>query len=280
MYFEPQQMRAAVARIAQALMPGGYLFLGHAETLRGVSDQFDLCHTHETFYYRLKGGDAVREARVLRVAPRTASAPTAIANDTSWFEEIRQASGRIASLLPLAEPVEAPPQQATAAFDAAPILDFLRKEQFAEALSFVRGEASRAADPEVLLLEATLLINSGQLAAAEEAATKLLRLDPNSAGAHYVLALCGEHRGAVEKSTTHHRMAAHLDSEFAMPRLHLGLLARRAGDLVAECLEFTRALALLEREDERRILLFGGGFSREALMALCSSTLRECGARS
>ena len=54
MYFTPEQMRAVIARIAQSLAPGGFLFLGHAETLRGVSDRFHLRHTHGTFYYQLK----------------------------------------------------------------------------------------------------------------------------------------------------------------------------------------------------------------------------------
>ena len=44
MYFAPEQMRAAIARIAQSLAPGGFLFLGHAETLRGISDAF-ICAT-------------------------------------------------------------------------------------------------------------------------------------------------------------------------------------------------------------------------------------------
>src|SRR5665811_2284954 len=44
----------AIARIAQSLAPGGFLFLGHAETLRGISDAFHLRHTHETFYYQRK----------------------------------------------------------------------------------------------------------------------------------------------------------------------------------------------------------------------------------
>ena len=53
MYFEPDQMRAVIERIARSLAPGGFLFLGHAETLRGVSDRFHLCNTNETFYYQL-----------------------------------------------------------------------------------------------------------------------------------------------------------------------------------------------------------------------------------
>ena len=58
MYFTAEQMRAAVARMARSLAAGGYLFLGHAETLRGVSSEFHLCHTHETFYYQPLGDRA------------------------------------------------------------------------------------------------------------------------------------------------------------------------------------------------------------------------------
>ncbi len=55
MYFTPEKARALVARMAQAIVPGGYLFLGHAETLRGLSQDFHLRHTHETFYYQRHG---------------------------------------------------------------------------------------------------------------------------------------------------------------------------------------------------------------------------------
>ena len=39
----------ATSMLEGALMPGGYLFLGHAETLRGLSQDFELQHTHGTF---------------------------------------------------------------------------------------------------------------------------------------------------------------------------------------------------------------------------------------
>ncbi len=52
MYFSPEKMCAVIARIAASLVPGGFFFLGHAETLRGLSQDFHLLHTHETFYYQ------------------------------------------------------------------------------------------------------------------------------------------------------------------------------------------------------------------------------------
>lgn len=58
-YFSERATRAAIARFANALGPGGYLFLGHSESLHRISDEFDRVHTHGAFYYRRKGVPAV-----------------------------------------------------------------------------------------------------------------------------------------------------------------------------------------------------------------------------
>jgi chemotaxis protein methyltransferase CheR len=62
-----------------------------------------------------------------------------------------------------------------------------------------------------------------------------------------------------------------------MPHLHLGLMARRAGDWDGARRELGQALALLKREEASRLLLFGGGFGREALIALCRAELLSAG---
>ena len=83
----------------------------------------------------------------------------------------------------------------------------------------------------------------------------------------------GDRRGAVDRD----QAAAYLDPTFAMPRMHLGLLARRAGEYATVRREMAQALDLLQREDASRLLLFGGGFNRETLLALCRAELHACG---
>jgi chemotaxis protein methyltransferase CheR len=264
MYFSQENSRRVVERLARALVPGGYLFLGSAETLRGVSDDFQLCHSHDAFYYR-------RQER----APREAISD---AGTASWAESIDRAAARIAALgsaeraAPAApvSPDPAPPS----ATDLEVALQLLQREQFAEALEHLRGALShQASNPDVLLLEAVLLASMGQLPAAEQACQRLLASDELSAGAHYVLALCAAAKGGLEAAVHHDRIATYLAPEFAMPRLHMGLLLRRAGDRAASRQELTRARTLLEREDAQRLALFGGGFSRRALLALCAAEL-------
>lgn len=280
MYFAPEQMRAVIARIAHSLAPGGFLFLGHAETLRGVSDGFHLRHTHDTFYYERKENAEPARGRPIRIVPQAvpAVAPVAAFSE-AWVDTIRQATERVAALVPVQTPISAPGGLPTPRWDVAPALDLLRKERFGEALDYVRAGPGSDRDPDVLLLEATLLAHSGQLIAAEEACRRLLLVDELNAGANYVLALCREQSGHPDRAGEHDRVAAYLDPTFAMPRLHLGLLARRAGDRDAARRELAQALILLKREDSSRLLLFGGGFNREALIALCESALRECGGR-
>jgi chemotaxis protein methyltransferase CheR len=79
--------------------------------------------------------------------------------------------------------------------------------------------------------------------------------------------------GDLEGAAGHDRMAAYLDPRFAMPRLHLGLLGRRAHDREGMRRELSHAITLLEHEDSSRLLLFGGGFTREALIALCRAEM-------
>jgi chemotaxis protein methyltransferase CheR len=281
MYFAPEQMRAAIARISRSLAPGGFLFLGHAETLRGVSEAFHLHHSHETFYYQLKEGSESAGRHPTQSLPRSipGSVPV-VPIDGAWVDAIREASARVAALVPVPGAAGPPGAAPALPWDLAPALDLLRRERFTEALDHVRaGPAATEKDPDTLLLEAALLAHSGQLAAAEDACLRLLLIDELNAGAHYLLALCREHGGHRERAGEHDRVAAYLDPSFAMPRLHLGLLARRAGDRAAARRELAQALLLLRREDTSRLLLFGGGFGRDALMALCESSLKECGVR-
>lgn len=274
MYFSAEQRRAVIARLTNALMPGGYLFLGHAESMSGLSDAFHLCHTHETFYYQRKE-EGRHTHRPIPLTPKPRPFRATSVYESAWSETIRAASERVAALLP----ENAAPEPVQRSNDLAPALDLLRRERFAEALDYIDGQPN-AEDPGALLLGAVLQQQSGKLAEAESTCRRLLGIDELSAGAHYVLALCRENAGDLAASAEHDRVAAYLDPAFAMPRLHLGLLARRGGRRDEAKRELAQALILLEGESTARLLMFGGGFNREALVALCRATLAECGGKS
>jgi len=280
MYFTPQGAQAVVARITRSLAPGGYLFLGHAETLRGLSQAFHLRHTHGTFYYQRKDGVSL-PAQAWPSPANVAVGPVLAAlveGTDTWVDAIGKATARVRALTQATMPSGAT-AEALEPWHLGPARELFQQERFAEALDLVQALPPESArDPDVLLLRAVLLAHSGQLNQAEAMCRRLLAIDELNAGAHYVLALCregvGDRRGAADQD----QAAIYLDPTFAMPRMHLGLLARRDGEREKVCNEMTHALALLEREDASRLLLFGGGFNRETLLALCRAELQACGA--
>ncbi|HTF90914.1 MAG TPA: CheR family methyltransferase [Planctomycetota bacterium] len=286
MYFSPNQALALIARISKALAPGGYLFLGHAETLRALSHDFHLCHSHEAFYYRRKdGSQPSADARSLDALPSIAPPLSTIVDPAeSWVETIRKATQRIEVLVDEPAPVfggiaSRPIATRPGPPDLGRAVELLQRERFGEALALIDSlPRATSAEPEVLLLRAVLLTHAGRLAVAEEVCRELLAVDELNAGAHYLAALCREGLGDRRGAWDHDQIAAYLDPGFAMPKLHLGLLARHENNPELARRELSQAMPLLLREDSSRLLLFGGGFSRDALVALCRAELQACGA--
>lgn len=283
MYFSREAARAIVARLARALAPDGFLFLGHAETLRGLSQDFHLCHTHDTFYYRRHG-----QVPSPSHFPCDSSSSEPSLDGDAWVDSIARASERVTRLTSATPPVPWPevadsprPSPAPPALTVAdpprpldPALDFMAQERYDDALASLQ---TLEADADVLLMRTALLTNRGDLRQAEALCHRILAQDELNAGAHYLLALCRDHSGDGAGAEQHYRVAIYLDAEFAMPRLHLGMALRRRKRSGEAERELREALPLLAREDSSRILLLGGGFGRDMLMKLCANELRACG---
>jgi len=325
-YFTQEAMRRVIDDLTLLLRPGGYLFLGPSETLRGVSANFHLCHTHETFYYQRK--QAVR----LPSATEPLLRMTALADaemgalDLSWFDAINRSSERVRGMGldgeasrrlrngagrgragkglsgkngteadSLAKPWEERPgtkcqAPQTEPTEMADVLRLMAEERFAEALVIVEGlhadtngierRAGQSADRRwVEMLRAALLTNLGRTEEAMRACTLLLGVDEMSAPAYYLRSLCLERKGKVDEAVSAAETAAYLDSKLAMAQFHLGVLARRAGDTGRARMWFKSAKESLQNEDSLSLLLFGGGFSREGLQAVCEGELEKLGVR-
>jgi chemotaxis protein methyltransferase CheR len=305
MYFSDDAARKAVAEITRVLAPGGYLFLGDAETLRGLTQEFHLRHTHDTFYYQrtdpseeLHDDDGIHDDGNWRPQPRevgNGEACDPLLTIADRCASIDRASQRIASaVLESAAKIAANGQApvhcvethaATARIDRSRelgmALDLLRQERLDDSIKSLAALPSESqTDPDVRLLHAVLLTNRGDVAQAETVCRQLLKHDEFNAGGHYLTALCREQNGDREGAIHHDQVAIYLLPAFAMPHLHLGLLARRAGDFGIARHELAEASILFACEDPSRILLFGGGFSRDGLVGLCRAELQACGGTS
>jgi chemotaxis protein methyltransferase CheR len=259
MYLTPPVAAALVRRMTNALAPGGYLFLGHTDSLGSHPDGLEPQRTHGTFYYRRppdRGPDTAHAAAGPTVT-RADRSPTA--GDPAVGTA---GPGRGA---------------ATARGVRQHALLLLRDERFTEALAVVEAALPDEASPDDLLLHGVLLAQAGRLPEAELLCRRQLDTDGMFADAQHLLGVCLDGGADVDGASRHYRLAAYLDPDFAMPRLRLGLLARRIGDERTAGAALERALDLLRREQQERITLFGGGFGRAALVALCRAELDACG---
>ena len=54
-YLDQDEQRRLINRFANCILPGSYLFLGHAESLQGLSTRFTIVHRNKGIAYRLEG---------------------------------------------------------------------------------------------------------------------------------------------------------------------------------------------------------------------------------
>ncbi len=237
-YLEPAALRQAIRNMTGALAPGGVLFLGHVETLRGQADAqaagLTLRQAHGCFFYQ-----------------RALTPPPPAAWPFPWETTPGSAPGT-----PEPASVFAPAIPAAALADERP---------------------ANASD-RTLLDDALRLVESGQVEDGLRACAKLIAPQTPAALQAEVLFLQGlamEERGQLPAAEWHHQRAAAKDAGFALPHLRLGLLARRRGEIVAARRELRRALELLDSESDERLRRFGGGFEREDLRRLCRDEIQE-----
>lgn len=67
-YFDADAKRRFVAHFAAALEPGGYLFVGHSESLHGLSTDFELVHFPDATAYRKPSPGAQRRSQWTPIA--------------------------------------------------------------------------------------------------------------------------------------------------------------------------------------------------------------------
>lgn len=265
MYLSPRALEVAMNDFSRSLGADGYLFVGHAESLHGISRDFVLHSSNGAFYYRPRrdaGADDRTPARPQkRAAPALAQPFTAPPKPRA--DGKAGAAARVRNGSP----------KASATAMAKQLSDAI---SLSEALSIIDLKPpERRDDPDVMLLTAALLSERGRLAQAEELCSAILASDSLNPTAHYVRALCAEHRGNRAAAIQGYRTAIHLDPDFAMAHLRLAFALKRGGDFEAARGEFEQAMLLLGREDPARLLLFSGGFSRQALLDVCRREVHQ-----
>ncbi|MCY1076067.1 CheR family methyltransferase [Archangium lansingense] len=247
LYFPPDVIRKIIARMSQALVPGGYLFMGPSETLRGISEDFELLRGGDAFYYRLKP-----------------PAPPVVS---------------VAQSIPAPEPV----QRGTPPAPTPPptpdglegVLQLLEAERYTDAWALLES-LPQSSSPKAQLLRAVLHLHAGRLSQAEQLSRQLVTASSTEASAYYLLGLCLEQSGDEAGARGRYAASVRAEPTFALAHLRAGTLARRAGEMVEARVALRMAVSLLPQEKPLHLSLFGGGFGRHGLMQVGLQELQAC----
>ena len=255
-YFTTPTTKKVVEMFADTLNPGGYLYMGHSETLLNVSARFER-HIHDgSFYYRKKTAVAAEPERpALRNHPLPQHPEKAT-------EPVVNKSAAIAPF-PMSKPAEnINPDDL---FKKG--LGLLHQENYAGA-----AETFRA----LLQIQPThtgAILGCGQIHLAEgrndEAlgcCDQALALNDLLPAGYFLRGLLFEITERIEDALEEYRKAVLLKIDFVIPHYQLGKLCFRSGDTKASLREFRNSVKLLEKAAMGAEIPFSGGLSREVFL--------------
>lgn len=249
-YFGIEDSRSIVEKIAETLKPGGYLFLGHSETLSFLSSQFDRHAYAGGFYYRKKG-DAT---------------PAAIVRERKGVREPKRTRPVL---------VKPPPPVIAAAVEPEPdpeALFVLARAQFANeeyqsaSLTLEGVLTMQPGHVGALVLRSFILANSGQFDEAFSFCERALALEDLRPDAYLLKGLILELKGRDAPAVAEYRKAILLDMSFLMPHYYLGRLLLRLGRETEGWRELRTCLRILERSAGDDTIPYGGGMTRSLLL--------------
>ncbi len=293
-YFKLESTRRVVDHFYDALNPGGYLFIGHSETLTSITDRFELVEIDGIFLHRkplpkraLTFTEAVAErtekaasqARLERTRPGLRkSGPVAVPRDSV---SARSAGGTPAHTASRIEMQEA---AATAKpLDAAQLLverahALLEDAQAEEALSLALEAIEHdSANVDGHLVAAFSYADMGRLDEAMDQARTALDERPLTAGARYILGVIHQQRGDMDEALAEFRRTLYIDADFVLARFAIANIHRSRGEWADACREYEHTMRLLDAGPQGQWTAFLGGFRTDLLAQVCQRSLLECG---
>jgi len=258
-YFRLDSTRRVVSNFYDSLNEGGYLFIGHSETLTSVSETFEAVEIGGVFLYRKP---VLRKAFVFG-QPLQPKVPRAARGTTAG----RQRTAPAAPVAPAATEGD-PLEQAR--------LDLKegRPDSVLEIVAVVLE-----ADPnnaEAHLLSAYVHADAGHYDDAMRASHRALAINPLLPVARYILGIIHQRQGDSVRAVSELKKTIYIDADFALAHLNLANIykAQRKWETAAK--EYENALKALRKSPEGKWTEFSGGFQADLLVRTCERSLIEC----
>jgi chemotaxis protein methyltransferase CheR len=254
-YFQAEATRKVIHNFYLSLREGGYLFAGYSESLRYISDEFNTVHMEGAFFYQKgvpqktvrKRARKIRGLRASTAGITRKQEPKAGAGSNS--NEIEQICATAKELLEMGQP-----------------------ERASEILNPYLREAT--APESVILLQAEIALNRGDLDKAVQLCERLVQREPLSIAGHYLLGIIYRTWEDEARAIEEFRKLLYLEPEHALARFNLGELYSQVGQFDEARVEYVEVVRLLKKMPESLDHRFAGGFSPALLIDTCLSKIK------
>jgi chemotaxis protein methyltransferase CheR len=222
-YFDQPTILAVMSQFYDALRPGGWLFLGYAESLFRLPTRFEMIEVGGVFIYRRPvGGDPTSATTTVVRAP-TRSTPTPIQAPGPAKPVARPTP----KSLPLVVDLQIPPPTGSTPSPAPKVAQ-------------PPGTGTRVQRLDQIIVD----IERGDFPRALRLAHALTEDSPDDISARLTLGNVHALMGNIDEAREAYQTALQREPLSVEARLYLGIAAMQAGDQEAARQEFTRALFL------------------------------------
>lgn len=254
-YFTTATTKKVVEMFADRLIPGGYLFLGHSETLLNVSSRFER-HTQEgSFYYRKKMQQASEPLRLAATPPSASLSKSEkpLAVSTPLFKSPTVATKQQNVITP------------EELFNNG--LNLLHQENYTAAEEIFRDVLRvKPGHTGAILAVGQIHLANGRNVEALGCCEEALAINDLLPEGYYLRGLLFEMAERTDDAIEEYRKAVLLKIDFVMPHYQLGKLGFRTGDVKVFVRELRNCVRLLEKAGQEAVIPFSGGLSREVFL--------------
>jgi chemotaxis protein methyltransferase CheR len=257
-YFRPETVRAVVSRLRRALRPGGYLFLGHAETLGTGFLDFVRCQHHGGTYYRAGKEDKVESAvQSNKVQDENVNIPQFI-----LFEKVNE--NRI---LPDSIPEKFTENSGVIVVDK--VNNKTASQKNAASVIPPAGSTDQ------LLEQGSSLADQGRLDEAFALCQQILQADDLSSGGYFLRGLIHDQQGRSLAAIEDFQRVILLDLKAVMAHYHLAHAYRRVGRKSEALRSLQTTVRLLTKMGEEEIITGAKDWTVTGLLERCGAELKQ-----
>ena len=254
-YFEKEVIRNIFNGFRNSLLPGGYLILGHSEASLAPRELFDPVRTNDTYIYQRR--DGVFGNRESGIGNRSTKYQISKSQPETRNPKIGTQSTK---------------HKAQNSYNShyKKVLSLYFEERYTDAeVELEKLMIRHNVGVDGMLLAALIKINLGNFGNAMDYVEKIRQKDEFLPDAHFIIGLIHENENDYEQAVKAYEAALFLDGKFFLSHFRLGHLYGKTGKTEESVHAFKNALVVIKAEDDDKIRLLSGGFTRESLEDIC-----------